>query len=187
MNQGDQFRPDRYLRELYTAVQDAEKAIRRRYWHPDLGVDRETCQHISEAIRRIGGWLRREPHEAIKAISHYAQRRTALPAHALSPFILGSGIAAVYLFAKYFEDLEEALVVAVNLGGDADSIAAMVGAMAGALHGYSALPARWREGLRNHDAIYARAESLARGEGMPAGAPGLREMEMALTVEEASR
>jgi ADP-ribosylglycohydrolase len=187
INQGDQFRPDRYLRELYTAVQDAEKSIQRRYWHPEMGVDRETCHHISEAIRRIGGWLRRDTNEAIGAISKYAQQRTSLPTHALSSFILGSGIMAVYLFARHFEDLEEALVIAVNLGGDADSIGAMVGAMAGALHGYSAMPARWREGLRNHDAIYARAEALARGEGMPAGAPSLREMEVALTMEEASR
>ena len=187
INQGDQFRPDRYLRELYTAVQDAEKAIRRRYWHPDLGVDRKTCQHVSEAIRRLGGWLKRDTNDAIEAISRFAQRRTSLPTHALSSFVLGSGITAVYLFARYFEDLEEALIVAVNLGGDTDSIGAMVGAMAGALHGYSALPARWREGLCNHDAIYARAEALARREGMPADAPGLREMEMALTVEEASR
>ncbi|MFQ5594493.1 MAG: ADP-ribosylglycohydrolase family protein [Anaerolineae bacterium] len=187
INQGDQFRPDRYLRELYTAVQDAEKAIRRRYWHPDLGVNRESCLHTSGAIRRIGGWLKRDTSEAIEAISRFAQHRTSLPTHALSSFVLGSGIVAVYLFARYFEDLEEALVIAVNLGGDADSIGAMVGTMAGALHGYSAIPTRWGEGLRNYDAIYARAEALARGEGMPAGAPGLREMEMALTVEEASR
>ncbi len=107
--------------------------------------------------------------------------------HALSSFVLGSGIVAVYLFARHFEDLEDALVTAVNLGGDADSIGAMVGTMAGALHGYSAIPARWREGLRNHDAIYARAEALAQGRGMPAGVPSLREMEAHLTLEEATR
>jgi ADP-ribosylglycohydrolase len=33
----------------------------------------------------------------------------------------------------------------VNIGRDADTIAAMAGAMAGALHGASAVPARWRE------------------------------------------
>lgn len=187
INQGDQFRPDSYLRDLHAAVQDAEKSIQRRYWHPDLGVDRVTCQHVTEAIRRIGGWLKRDTGEAIEAISRFAQHRTSLPTHALSSFVLGSGIAAVYLFGRYFEDLEEALVIAVNLGGDADSIGAMVGTMAGALHGYSAIPARWREGLRNHDAIYARAEALAKRSGMPADAPGLREMEVALTVEEASQ
>lgn len=187
INQGDQFRPDTYLRELYRAVQDAEKAIQRRYWRPDLGVDRETCQHVSEAIRRAGGWLKRDTSEAIEAISRFAQHRTSLPTHALSSFVLGSGIVAVYLFARYFEDLEEALVIAVNLGGDADSIGAMVGTLAGALHGYSALPAHWREGLRNHDAIYTRAEALAHGRGMPAGVSSLREMEIVLTVEEASQ
>lgn len=38
---------------------------------------------------------------------------------------------------------EEAVVKAVNLGGDADTIGAITGGLAGALYGYEAIPKRW--------------------------------------------
>ena len=43
--------------------------------------------------------------------------------------------------------LEEAIVRAVNHGGDADTIAAITGSLAGALYGYDAIPQRWIEQL----------------------------------------
>lgn len=42
---------------------------------------------------------------------------------------------------------EEALVTAVNRGGDADTIGAITGGMAGARYGYSSIPERWLEVL----------------------------------------
>jgi ADP-ribosyl-[dinitrogen reductase] hydrolase len=43
---------------------------------------------------------------------------------------------------------EEAVVQVVNLGGDADTAGAVVGALAGAAYGLDAIPARWRDVLR---------------------------------------
>jgi ADP-ribosyl-[dinitrogen reductase] hydrolase len=43
---------------------------------------------------------------------------------------------------------EEAVVQVVNLGGDADTAGAVVGALAGAAYGLIAIPFRWREVLR---------------------------------------
>lgn len=48
------------------------------------------------------------------------------------------------LHAPSFED---ALVDAVNRGGDADTNGAITGALLGALHGESAIPARWRDAV----------------------------------------
>jgi ADP-ribosyl-[dinitrogen reductase] hydrolase len=45
------------------------------------------------------------------------------------------------------DSFEEALVQVVNLGGDADSAGAVVGALAGAAYGLSAIPERWRMAL----------------------------------------
>jgi len=42
---------------------------------------------------------------------------------------------------------EEAIIKAVNLGGDADTIAAITGAMAGAWYGIEAIPTRWSSKL----------------------------------------
>jgi ADP-ribosyl-[dinitrogen reductase] hydrolase len=41
------------------------------------------------------------------------------------------------------ETFEDAVVTAVNLGGDADTVAAVCGGMAGALYGIQRIPARW--------------------------------------------
>ena len=46
------------------------------------------------------------------------------------------------------DSYEEAVVQVVNLGRDADSAGAVVGALAGAAYGLDAIPGRWREVLR---------------------------------------
>jgi len=43
---------------------------------------------------------------------------------------------------------EEAVVQVVNLGNDADTAGAVVGAMAGATYGLEGIPSRWREAMR---------------------------------------
>jgi ADP-ribosyl-[dinitrogen reductase] hydrolase len=53
----------------------------------------------------------------------------------------------LFIFARHAHDPEEAIVRAVNDTWDNDTIAAIVGAAAGALHGRHALPAHWIEGL----------------------------------------
>ena len=61
------------------------------------------------------------------------------------------------------------------------------GALAGGLHGMRAFRDTWARGLRNGAAIRRRAESLAVGEGLPAGAPRLVRMESVLTDTEIPR
>jgi len=55
--------------------------------------------------------------------------------------------SALYILARHAGDPEEALVRAVNDTKDNDTIAAIVGAAVGALHGAAALPVRWVGGL----------------------------------------
>ena len=43
---------------------------------------------------------------------------------------------------------EDALIRAVNLGEDADTVGAVVGALAGAAYGVEAIPQRWRSELQ---------------------------------------
>lgn len=74
---------------------------------------------------------------------------------------LGSVPTALYCFLAHAESFEEAVVRAANLGGDTDSIAAMTGAIAGARHGASAIPERWRRALERGEKGAAHVESLA--------------------------
>ena len=53
------------------------------------------------------------------------------------------------------DTFEEALVAAVNLGGDADSIGAVCGQLAGAKYGFAAIPGRWLWAISRRDEINA--------------------------------
>ncbi len=54
---------------------------------------------------------------------------------------------------------EEAIVRAVNLGDDADTVGAVTGGLAGVYYGYDALPERWLKLLKNKE----RIERLSKG------------------------
>ena len=49
----------------------------------------------------------------------------------------------------------------VNLGDDADTVGAITGALAGALHGETAIPARWLAPLELREPLRAVADRLA--------------------------
>ena len=55
--------------------------------------------------------------------------------------------AVLLILSRYADDPEEAIVRAVNDTWDNDTVAAIVGAAVGALHGTRALPQRWMDGL----------------------------------------
>ena len=51
--------------------------------------------------------------------------------------------------------LEDAVVNVVNLGNDADTAGAVVGALAGAAYGLDAIPPRWRAVLRGEYPLHS--------------------------------
>ncbi len=81
---------------------------------------------------------------------------------------LGNGIeafnsvpTAIFSFLSS-PSFEEALVYAVSLGGDADTIGAMCGAVAGAWWGETEIPERWKEKLENRGYLENLAGKLFR-------------------------
>lgn len=66
--------------------------------------------------------------------------------------------AALWAFESS-ETFEAALIAAVNLGGDADSIGAVCGQIAGAFHGYQAIPERWLAAIKERERIHALIEA----------------------------
>ena len=60
------------------------------------------------------------------------------------------------------ESFEASMLLAVNLGGDADTIGAVAGQIAGAVWGKSAIPKRWLSKLAWRSEIARRARFLIR-------------------------
>ena len=87
-----------------------------------------------------------------------------------SGYVIHTLEAALWAVAST-DSFEDALVLAVNLGDDADTVGAVTGQLAGALYGESGIPQRWLVPLAWRERIAGLAERLART-GMGEGAPG---------------
>lgn len=59
------------------------------------------------------------------------------------------------------DSYKDCVLKAVNLGKDADTVAAIAGGLAGALYGYDAIPEKWRETLICHDHIVKMCKNAA--------------------------
>jgi ADP-ribosylglycohydrolase len=62
-------------------------------------------------------------------------------------YLLETVPCVLHILARHGADPEEAIIRAVNDTSDNDTIASVVGAAVGALHGAAALPSRWKESL----------------------------------------
>ena len=82
------------------------------------------------------------------------------------------------------ESFEEALIEVINMGGDTDTSAAILGALAGASYGVDAIPERWLDGLQNRDGIDAWAIALAHRSRRGIHIPDLVSTEHDLTRKE---
>ena len=58
------------------------------------------------------------------------------------------------------ESYEEAVIRAANLGDDADTVASVCGALAGAYYGYAAIPGKWKGQLQDETRIHEIALAL---------------------------
>jgi len=76
-----------------------------------------------------------------------------------SGFVLDTLQAALWCFLNT-SSFEDALVTAVNLGGDTDTIGAVCGALAGACYGLGEIPMRWQQPLARRLEIVELAERI---------------------------
>tara|TARA_B100000686_G_scaffold268494_1_gene284050 strand:+ start:779 stop:1885 length:1107 start_codon:yes stop_codon:yes gene_type:complete len=81
------------------------------------------------------------------AVTEKTNYETVIDSWYSGAYLLETVPAALLILANFGHDAEEAIVRAVNDTRDNDTIAAIVGAAVGALHGKSALPNRWVNNL----------------------------------------
>ena len=89
----------------------------------------------------------------------------AVPDEATGDDLSSSGYVVDTLQTALYDALavspsEEAIVSAVNRGGDTDTVGAIAGAVAGARFGSDSLPERWLSGLNNREELEDLASAL---------------------------
>lgn len=142
-------------------------------------------RHLSNAIARVDRVLDEPRDRAFAALVDEANRHGPKPPCRRPTMGFPPACIPTCLYVLLTtESFEEAILEIVNLGGDADSAGAIVGALAGAHYGIDGIPARLLDGLKNRDGLERYALALA-GELPPGELPELGAVERRLTDEEA--
>lgn len=92
----------------------------------------------------------------------YSSQATEIPYSLVNvePSVFECVPSAVGLFLIFRHDPEEAICAAARIGGDTDTVALIVGALAGAYHGASKLPQRWVDSLENKEEVDKLVDGL---------------------------
>lgn len=141
----------------------------------DLAVRQSATTHASllcvQSAELLARWLVGEYHgdstvpynsqweDAVKNIAVRDYHST--PRHVISSsgYVIDTLDAAAWAVSTS-DNFETAVLKAVNLGDDADTVGAVTGQLAGARWGLSSIPVRWCEQLYKYDRIIAVAEEL---------------------------
>jgi ADP-ribosyl-[dinitrogen reductase] hydrolase len=99
--------------------------------------------------------------ESISAIARGSYRTKSEEVIRGSGYVVESLEAALWTFART-ESFEDAILLAANLGGDADTTAAACGQLAGAYYGERGIPPHWLDRLTLRSAIADLADQLGR-------------------------
>lgn len=152
--------PD-FLRQVLEHTRAGEKLAAELY--PDLVSHIGERQHgFSDALARVTDYLDLSLEEGIARIGEYAEAKSERSGiGGTGGYVLASVVSSIYIFAKHPGSYERAVLAAINHGGDTDTMGALTGAIAGALHGIYSIPARWIAGLKNSEQIRLRGEALA--------------------------
>lgn len=163
--------PGLYYRKEWEAVQKASDISRMTHWDDESD---DACQLYTHIIHRFiqaeypaVERTEQDARDAVKsAILRSSLKGTQYDIGKqgemiwLKPtgYVVDSMKCAVSFFWNT-ESFEEAVADAANYGGDADTIAAITGGLAGAYYGYNAIPTRWTGSLAPE--IRARLDVLA--------------------------
>ncbi|MFO0907617.1 MAG: ADP-ribosylglycohydrolase family protein [Isosphaeraceae bacterium] len=140
---------------------------------------------LPRAIAHVESVLEKPRDQALAALVEEANRHGADPVCKRPTMGFPPACIPTCLYLLLTTDsFEDALVEVVNLGGDADSAGAILGALAGAHYGFDAIPERWLTRLQNRDAIELRSQALARRNGDGLAIPDLVEREQQLSQHE---
>jgi ADP-ribosyl-[dinitrogen reductase] hydrolase len=143
------------------------------------------CSELSVAASDMLGWLislliggaswldalasirSNEWHDDIQAIAASAWASKSVDEISSSGYVVHTLEAAMWAVGTT-TSFEEALITAVNLGRDSDTVGAVAGQIAGARYGVQSIPERWLNVIAKREALEVTVEALLRKTGYSA-------------------
>lgn len=158
----------RYVDDPSSLVEASATSSRLTHWDPRCaygcvalnlvvsGYLRDESDPVSAALDELAD----EAPQAVRVALHEAATTTDPTMLPVTGFVIDTLEAGVG-HALLAESAEEAIVTAVNNGGDTDTVGAVAGAVAGARFGVESLPDRWLDELTVREEARALADRLA--------------------------
>ena len=173
-----------FLFRLAADVARSEERIETTHAANVTSLQEHGCS-LSRAIAHVEALLESPRDRALAALVEEANKHGADPVckRATMGFPPACIPACLYILMTT-EGFEEGLLEVINLGGDADSAGAILGALAGAHYGLKAIPHRWLHGLQNREAIDERAQALHQRSTIGRNIPDLIDTEHDLSARE---
>lgn len=122
------------------------------------GIDKQSLLHSRQSAGNWT-WIDRPLCPEIRSIAEGSFRQKSPPEIAGTGYAVKSLEAALWALDRS-DSFEEGCLLAVNLGDDADTTAAVYGQIAGAIYGESGIPARWLDKLAMRREITDLADRL---------------------------
>jgi len=176
-------KPKERAEDLVCFAGNAEKIIEQEYIAALPSRVFDFFGLFYRSIEPLPHWMGMEHELVFRQIVNLANQ--AFPSEKItSPsqnFALAAGVTALFL-GTAGKDFMGGTLEAVNLGRDADSIAAMTGALLGARFGESSIPHDWKAALKNYEQVCLRGEALWQKSVAGLKLRRLKEMETELSI-----
>ncbi|MCA9215141.1 MAG: ADP-ribosylglycohydrolase family protein [Planctomycetales bacterium] len=126
----------------------------------------DLCYLLADTISEINGELssliralpiQMQRPDCERFIAAAGQSSTEFAAPIISPFVVPTVLASLYCVFQHRNSWVDAVTSAVQLGGDVDTLGAIVGALAGVIHGVESIPPKLVSDLQDSSLIQVLA------------------------------
>jgi len=112
---------------------------------------------FAEMVRTVPDLVGDDTDQALRRIAWAGMNRPEFNEIIITPFVIPTVLAALWCLLRYPDSWSKAVVAAIQLGGDVDTLGAIVGALAGAKHGMSAIPRHLVDGVLDSEKLQTLA------------------------------
>lgn len=139
------FHPERSSSEHLAAVHDAMSNIHNEF---------------AEAILKLNRLIGSTPEQVAPLLAWSDDSEIQLEQPIITPFIIPTVLASIWSVLTYSDSWGDSVYHAISLGGDVDTLGAIVGALMGAYLGTTAIPTRLIETVQSAEEIHVLAKQL---------------------------
>jgi ADP-ribosyl-[dinitrogen reductase] hydrolase len=108
-------------------------------------------------VRELPRLLQEDPETAVRSIAWSGMTKPGLTEPIITPFVIPTVLAALWSVLRHPDSWGRAVASVIRLGGDVDTLGAIVGALMGAKLGASSIPQHLVEAVLDRDHLQSLA------------------------------